>query len=113
MTFMRKKEMLIISSCFHYDYTVGSGQLSLLIGDKGYWRKSIATEAISTITNWAFDSLGLERIQAGCYDENIGSLKALLRAGYVVEGYFRKSILLDNRRIGSFCLAILKNEVSD
>lgn len=89
-----------------------SGQISLFIGDKGYWRRGIATEAISTITNWAFYSLNLERVEAGCYDENIGSLRAFLKAGYTVEGYLRKNVLFENRRIGSFWLAILKDDAS-
>lgn len=88
-----------------------SGQLSLFIGEKSYWRKGLATEAISTITEWAFDTLGLERVEAGCYDENLGSLRAFLKVGYTIEGYFRKNVLVDGRRIGTFWLGILKNEV--
>jgi [ribosomal protein S5]-alanine N-acetyltransferase len=89
-----------------------SAQLSLFIGEKGLWRQGIATETIKTITKWGFDELGLERIEAGCYDENLYSLRAFLKVGYQVEGYFRKSVRIDNRRIGSFWLGILKHEFS-
>jgi len=87
-----------------------SGELSLFIGEKSCWRKGYATESIGRITHWGFDELRLERIEAGCYDSNVGSLRAFLKAGYSVEGFFRKSVLFEGRRIGCFWLGILKND---
>ena len=87
-------------------------QLSLFIGEKGCWGKGFATEIIKTITSWGFNELELEKIEAGCYDSNMGSLRAFLKAGYQVEGYLRKNIVLDGQRIGSFWLGILPNEVA-
>lgn len=87
-----------------------SGQLSLFLGDKAYWGKGFATEAILAVTNWAFKELALARIEAGCCDENTASLRAFLKAGYTVEGYFRKNTVVDGRRIGGFWLGILSDE---
>jgi RimJ/RimL family protein N-acetyltransferase len=89
-----------------------SGQLSLLIGEKSCWRKGYATESIKTITQWGFNELGLHRVEAGCYDANLASLRAFLNAGYTVEGYFRKSVLLNGVRMGSFWLGILREEMA-
>ena len=87
-------------------------QLSLLIGDKNSWGKGYATEAIETITNWGFNHLGLERIEAGCHEENIASIRAFLNSGYQLEGYFRNHGIVDGRRMGSFWLGILSDEFS-
>jgi len=87
-----------------------SGQLSLFIGEKAYWGKGLATEAISAVTKWAFDELDLVRVEAGCCDENTASLRAFLKVGYTVEGYFRKNTVLDGRRIGGFWLGMLRDE---
>jgi ribosomal-protein-alanine N-acetyltransferase len=87
-----------------------SGELSLLLGEKTCWGKGFATEAISSITSWAFNELSLVRLEAGCCDENLGSLRAFLKAGYTVEGYFRKNTVIDNRRIGGFWLSMLNDE---
>jgi len=87
-----------------------SGQLSLLIGDKSCWGKGYATESIQALTLYGFKELGLQRIEAGCYDENLGSLRAFLRVGYTIEGYFRKSVECDGRRIGCFWMGILTGE---
>jgi len=85
-------------------------QLSLFIGDSSYWGKGIATEAIDTITQWGFDSLALERIEAGCCEENIASIRAFLNTGYQIEGYFREHGIVDGKRMSSFWLGILKHE---
>lgn len=87
-----------------------SGQLSLFIGEKSQWGKGFATESIQTITQWGFDELDLKRIEAGCYDNNMGSLRAFLKAGYAVEGFFKSSVVFKNKRIGSFWLGITKND---
>jgi len=87
-----------------------SGQLSLFIGDKTCWRRGYATESIRCITKWGFEVLNLERIEAGCYETNIGSLRAFLKVGYSVEGFFRKSIVSNEGRIGGFWLGILRSE---
>lgn len=87
-----------------------TGQLSLFIGDKSQWGKGYATEAVAALTRHAFEELQLERVEAGCYEENFGSLKAFLKAGYSVEGFARKHVVVNGERQGCFWLAALKNE---
>ena len=88
----------------------GSGQLSLLIGEKSCWGAGYATESVRRLTGWGLTELGLERVEAGCYDENLASLRAFLKVGYSIEGYFRKSVAIDGRRIGCFWMGILRSE---
>ncbi len=88
------------------------GQLSLFIGNKNYWGKGYASESIRTITKWGFDNLGLAKIEAGCCETNIASKNAFLKAGYKVEGHFRKHELIDGKREDAYCLGILPNELS-
>ncbi|MBW8308967.1 MAG: GNAT family N-acetyltransferase [Candidatus Paracaedibacteraceae bacterium] len=63
--------------------------ISLIIGNKNYWGKGIATEAITLIKNYAFDKLGIKKLTAGLYANNLGSLKAFLKAGFSLEGIFK------------------------
>jgi ribosomal-protein-alanine N-acetyltransferase len=86
-------------------------QLSLFIGDKTCWRKGLATESIGAITIWGFEQLKLMKIEAGCYEQNLASLRAFLKAGYQVEGFFRRSFILDHKRVGGFWMGILPGEV--
>jgi ribosomal-protein-alanine N-acetyltransferase len=70
-----------------------SAELSFLIGDKSFWGQGYATEAINLCVDYCFETLGLYKIQAGCFETNIGSRKALLKSGFELEGRLRKRIL--------------------
>lgn len=92
------------------DRRTSTGQVSLFLGEKRAWNHGYATEAIRLVTSFGFNQIGLIRIEAGMYDENLGSLRAFLKLGYSVEGYFRQKYILADRRVGSFWLAVLKEE---
>ncbi|MGE5473211.1 MAG: GNAT family N-acetyltransferase [Ignavibacteriales bacterium] len=66
--------------------------VSYFIGDRNAWGKGYATEAIRLITAFGFKRLNLHRIQAGLYEDNIGSGKCLEKAGYTFEGSLRKQL---------------------
>jgi [ribosomal protein S5]-alanine N-acetyltransferase len=58
------------------------GAVGLLIGDPHEWGKGYAAEAIMAVTNFAFGTLGLTKVTAGCYGINAGSRNAFIRAGW-------------------------------
>lgn len=87
------------------------GQISLVVGDKSQWGKGYGSEMVRAVTKYGFEQLHLNRIEAGCYEENISSLRIFLKAGYTVEGFFREHSLVSNgQRAGCFWLAILRHE---
>lgn len=55
--------------------------ISLILGNKTKWGKGYGTEAIKLIVDYSFNRLGLHRLNAGIYENNIGSIKAFLKAG--------------------------------
>jgi RimJ/RimL family protein N-acetyltransferase len=63
----------------------GRADIGLLIGAKDCWGRGYATEAIETVTGWAFAELGLRKVTAGAYAPNEGSIRAFERAGYHIE----------------------------
>lgn len=88
-----------------------SAHISLLIGERSLHGRGYATEAISRVTRWGFEDCGLHRIEAGCYAENLGSLRAFLKAGYTVEGFRRESVItVEGSRSGAFWLARLTSD---
>lgn len=85
-------------------------ELSLFIGEKLFRGKGLGKEVVQALTRYGFENLGLERVQAGCYQGNLQSLKIFLSAGYTVEGFFRNHVIDNGRPSGCFWLGILKNE---
>lgn len=63
-----------------------TGEIGLLIGERGEWGKGHASAVIALMTNYAFSTLGITKLTAGCYGVNEGSLRAFLNAGFVEEG---------------------------
>ncbi len=59
-----------------------------------HWHKGYATEAIKALITFGFTALNLHRIEAGCAVGNIGSYKAMEKAGMVREGRKRLAIPL-------------------
>ena len=79
------------------DRNNGVAEIGFLIGDSCYWSKGIASEVIKSVCDWAFQELGLEKITAGAQAENIGSEKALMKAGFVREATLRSHASVEGK----------------
>lgn len=66
-----------------------TAEIGFLIGKPEFWAKGIATEAIDQLCVWAFQEIGLKKIIAGAHLDNLGSQKALVRAGFNPEATLR------------------------
>lgn len=60
--------------------------LSIVIGERAYWGKGFATEAIILAVEYAFSTLNLHKLEAGAYANNRGSIKAFRKADFFEEG---------------------------
>jgi [ribosomal protein S5]-alanine N-acetyltransferase len=76
-----------------------NADISLFIGDKENWGKGYATEAINLVTDFAFQTLNLNKLKASCYADNLGSAKAFEKAGYEHEGLLRGHVISNGREI--------------
>lgn len=89
-----------------------SADLGLIVGRRSAWGKGYGTEAIALATRHAFEQLGLNKLWAGMYAENLGSYRAFIKAGYREVGRFRQHILFDGRYIDSILVEKCRNEAS-
>ena len=64
--------------------------VSLFIGNRDYWGKGFASEAIKRITSFAFDELCLNKVSASIYADNVGSVQAFIKAGWQREAVLRR-----------------------
>jgi ribosomal-protein-alanine N-acetyltransferase len=89
------------------------GEVGLFIGDKQCWGKGYAAQAVRGIAAYAFSELRLQRLEAGCYEPNLASLNAFLKAGYMLEGFKRMHVQSDGKRVGCYMLGIVADEFSE
>ena len=61
------------------------------------WGRGFATSAVIAITEYAFGTFQLQRLQAMVYQWNPASARVLEKAGYTLEGRLRNHIFKDNR----------------
>jgi [ribosomal protein S5]-alanine N-acetyltransferase len=73
--------------------------ISYFIGDRGAWGKGITTKVIGAVVRIAFDIVGLEKITAGVYENNSGSINVLENNGFVLEGIKRSQVFFEGKRM--------------
>ena len=54
--------------------------------DKNYAGRGFTTDAVNTLTRFAFEGLGLHRIEINIRPENAASIRVAEKAGYIFEG---------------------------
>ena len=78
------------------DYIHKLASVSLFIGNKSCYKKGYATEVVMLLMDYAFNELGIKKLSAGMYSDNIGSLKTFLRAGFHLEGILKDHHVLSD-----------------
>ena len=84
------------------DYNNQNTQISYFIGDRSYWNKGIASEAIKQCVILCKNKYKLKKIMAYVVKENVGSKKALLKNGFIKEGNLKKYFNFENKRLDEF-----------
>ncbi|TFG02819.1 MAG: N-acetyltransferase [Promethearchaeota archaeon] len=70
-----------------------------LIGEKEYWGKDIATEAVKLILKYAFEELNLHKISGGAAINNIGSWTVAEKVGFTFEATHKDEFYVDGKYI--------------
>lgn len=85
-----------------------TGDVGIVIGDKNYWGKGVATEVFGTLIPYAFENLDLERISAEVEAANIPMQKVFEKVGFKHDGTFERARLKNGNRIDVLHYSILK-----
>jgi [ribosomal protein S5]-alanine N-acetyltransferase len=71
--------------------------LVCVIGDRSYWGKGLATDAIALGNQLAFDQFNIRKLHGQIYADNIGSVKAYCKAGWIIEGIIQGRYWVDGK----------------
>ena len=78
--------------------------------NRRYWGQGYATEAARAVIDFAFGSLGLNRVGAVVLPDNIGSITVLTRLGFQQEGVQRQFTQIRGRPEDLLCFSLLRAE---
>jgi RimJ/RimL family protein N-acetyltransferase len=73
-----------------------SAEVGYWLGEP-FWGRGIATEALRAITDYAFATFPVIRLEAGVFGWNPASARVLEKAGYTLEGRLRQAVTKDGR----------------
>jgi ribosomal-protein-alanine N-acetyltransferase len=74
------------------DYISHTAEYAIMVGDKEYWGKGIASEASRLILAHGFNALNLHRIYCGTSSTNEAMQKLALALGFTQEGVRREAM---------------------
>ena len=77
---------------------------------EGQWGKGIATQAIKAATSYAFKDFDIVRVYAEPFSDNIGSRRALEKAGFTLEATLRKNVIKNDIIKDSCIYSVLKED---
>jgi RimJ/RimL family protein N-acetyltransferase len=84
----------------------------------GYWLapeargRGVATHAVRLLARWAFDSLGLARLELTCGPDNHASQRVAARCGFTREGLLRSHMPFKGSRRDTVVFGLLPDELS-
>lgn len=74
-----------------------TAQVIVVIGDRSEWNRGYGSDALRTVTRFAFDDLNLNCIEAVIPEFNNRALSVFQKVGFVVEGKLRSRLFLRGR----------------
>jgi len=78
-----------------------------------YWNRGIIPEGLRSIIKYGFNELKINRIEAKCDSEDIGSSQILEKAGMQYEGTMREKVYVKDKYRSMKMYSILKREYID
>lgn len=78
--------------------------------DEIYIGKGIVTEAVKMVVRFAFDQIGLHRVEAYVSTQNNASIRVLEKSGFYCEGLLRKLLYINGQWVDHYMYACLEDE---
>ena len=73
----------------NFDFTHRRAEVGYALG-RAHWGNGYIREALNALLAYAFEELGMHRIEADVDPRNAASIRTLERLGFVREGYLRE-----------------------
>lgn len=95
---------------FDLDRQNGSCAFGITIGEPELWGQGLGTDAVNALVDFAFGQLRMERVWLDTDTLNTRAQAAYDKAGFTVEGRFRRAFYQDGRWSDDIRMALLREE---
>lgn len=92
------------------NWRMRQAEIAIVIGKKQNRNCGYGTEALQLIKEFAFHTLGLERIGLEVLDDNRPAVRAYQKAGFAIEGTKRHSFFCNGRFCNQIIMSCLREE---
>ena len=84
-----------------------SAELGYWVGEP-FWGRGIATQAVRALSEWVFTTTPVVRLYAHVFAWNPASARVLEKAGFMLEGRMRRSVIKDGQIIDQLVYALVR-----
>lgn len=95
----------------HVNWKTKIADLGIMIGDKAYWGKGLATDAFRLGAEFCFNQLDMRKVVCGCTDRNVGMKKVAPKVGFREEGCFRRVDIINDEYYDHLYYGMFKDEL--
>ncbi len=92
------------------DFYAKHVNLGILIGNKEFWGRGLATEIFALAIEYCFEELEMFKIIGGCMGPNVGMRKVFEKLGFKEEGVFRKQDFLEGEYHDHYHFGLFREE---
>lgn len=92
------------------DWKNRNAALGIALGEKAYWGQGYGTEAVRTMLRFAFDELGLHRVELEVFAYNARAQRCYEKAGFRREGTRRQAFYHEGRFHDVHLMSSLRDE---
>lgn len=95
---------------FSINWKLRSAEMAVVLGSEALRGRGTGAEAIGLLLEYAFLTLGLERVELEVASENHRAVRCYQKAGFVQEGIKRHAFLLDGEYADLTVMSVLSGE---
>ncbi|MFF8958897.1 GNAT family N-acetyltransferase [Streptomyces sp. NPDC014894] len=89
----------------------GCADLDVYLGEKEYWGRGFATDAMRRACRYGFEDMRLHKISLTVVTENHAARRVYEKVGFVEEGRLRSVFRRDGRWYDQFAMGLLEGEL--
>ena len=109
---LTQAEKALIGNCglHNLDWKNRGCVFGIFIGDKTYWSKGYGSDAARTMVQYAFEQLGMNRVELEVYAFNPRAIRAYEKAGFQRDGIRRQALYRDGKFHDIYLMSVLRED---